>query len=331
MRIVSSVTSVSWIPSEGVPGPMKAGFESGALHYDEPPDSQLGSLAEWRADDRFRFANELRAWVEVDDEGAITDCGHEGQGWMGSTTLRFGSNEATVPAVAFPDLRPEVEIGDGFVTFRQTTGGRAGLKGPRRLRVPPFVAVQAPVVWTTLELTIRVDGSASGRLIGGSGFPRHWVYDADGRLVAKSGELRFSDWYHTAVEERSPWASFDEAITVTDAGTETERALSTALLHGGHRSKIRKLKAGSALTRQGERADDVYLVLDGVLEVDVDGVVVAELGPGSVVGERAGFEAGERTSTLRARTRTVVAVASPDAVDPALLRELVTSHQRETA
>jgi hypothetical protein len=67
MRYESSVTSVSWIPSEAVEGIVRYGFDVGPGHYDDPPPDTLGDLHEWRAADRFRFANQLRAWIEVDD------------------------------------------------------------------------------------------------------------------------------------------------------------------------------------------------------------------------------------------------------------------------
>ena len=62
MRYESSVTSLSWIPSEAVTGSMKAAFESGLAHYDNPPPDELtpageDSLAALQAADRFRFAN----------------------------------------------------------------------------------------------------------------------------------------------------------------------------------------------------------------------------------------------------------------------------------
>src|SRR5262245_13592542 len=58
MRVESSVTSVSWIPSEAVTGAvLKGTFESGFTHYDEPPPETLDDLEELRALGRFRFAN----------------------------------------------------------------------------------------------------------------------------------------------------------------------------------------------------------------------------------------------------------------------------------
>ena len=81
MRYESSVTSLSWIPSEAVTGSMKAAFESGLAHYDNPPPDELTpsgeqSLAALQAADRFRFANVLKAWIETDGAGRITDAGY---------------------------------------------------------------------------------------------------------------------------------------------------------------------------------------------------------------------------------------------------------------
>ena len=76
MRYESSVTSLSWIPSEAVTGPQPVAFESGLTHYDDPPPAQIADLAALQAADRFRFANLLRAWIEVGDSGQVTDCGY---------------------------------------------------------------------------------------------------------------------------------------------------------------------------------------------------------------------------------------------------------------
>lgn len=47
----------------------------------------------------------------------------------------------------------------------------------------------------------------------------------------------------------------------------------------GDRS-IRKLEPGVELTTQGEAGDELYLVLDGLLQVEVDGTVIAEVATG---------------------------------------------------
>src|SRR4051812_12780973 len=54
MKVKSRVVAVSWIPSEAVKGAMKAPFELGLAHYDEPLPDVLGDLEEWAAQDLFR-------------------------------------------------------------------------------------------------------------------------------------------------------------------------------------------------------------------------------------------------------------------------------------
>src|SRR5207247_2518141 len=84
---------------------------AGRVHIDPPPPEVLEDLDALKAADRFRVANHLRAWIEVDD-GRIGDYGHAGGGQIGSTTLRLGARDLTFAAMAFPDLRPKPEIGD---------------------------------------------------------------------------------------------------------------------------------------------------------------------------------------------------------------------------
>ena len=111
MRIEGSVTAISWIPSEAIQGMPKLPFELGVGHYDEPPPDRLehGDLGRLRDADRFREANDLTAWIEVED-GVIVDAGYGGGGLVGSTTFRLGPKAITVPGVAFDVLRPEPEI-----------------------------------------------------------------------------------------------------------------------------------------------------------------------------------------------------------------------------
>ncbi len=47
-RFESSVTAVSWIPSDAITGPSKVPFELGVTHYDEPPPDVLQDLEELR-------------------------------------------------------------------------------------------------------------------------------------------------------------------------------------------------------------------------------------------------------------------------------------------
>jgi hypothetical protein len=330
VRIESSVTAVSWIPSEAISGFTKLPFETGITHYDAPPPDRLGDLEAWRVEDRFREANELRAYIEVED-GRIVGHGHLGRGRIGSTRVRLGRAAVTFPALALPDLRPEPEVGPDSVRFVQTVGGRTGLPSPRPVPRKPFFQLWSAIAWTTLALTIRADGSSQGELIGASPFPRHWVYDADGTLVAKSGVTDFAKWFSDSFGDHTPWGSYDSPALVTAVETAMERQLSGAIMHGDAAAQVRHLKAGDILVRQGDAGDEVYLLLDGVLAVDVDDDVVAEVGPGAILGERAILEGGRRSATLRAVTPCRIAVTSGERLDAADLAAVAAGHRREEA
>lgn len=155
------------------------------------------------------------------------------------------------------------------------------------------------------------------------------MYDGEGKLSAKSGTIDFSAWYRRAFGKYSPWGERDSPALATAVETALERQLSVQLMRGSAKPKIRKVKAGSAITEQGQVADDLFLVLDGVVRVDVDGRRLAEYGPGSLHGERAALEGGKRTSTVRAVTHCTLAVASADEVDRQALVALSSGHRRE--
>src|ERR1035441_5278666 len=144
MPIEASVTSISWIPSEAISGlGTKLPFEVGVAHYDQPPPDVVGDLDALRAADRFRFANRLSGWIDVED-GRVVGHGQSGGGMIGSTTLRIGSRQATFAAVALSDLHPEPKVSDTEVTFVQTSGGRTWVPPPPPGRPPPLLQVAAP-------------------------------------------------------------------------------------------------------------------------------------------------------------------------------------------
>ncbi len=186
---------MSWIPSEAVEGSQRLAFDAGMAHYDEPLPDAIEDLEELRDADRFRFANVLQAWIEVDEKGRITDYGQGGGGLMGATTVKVGPVARTFEAIG---LQPE----------------------------------------------------------------------------------------------------------------------------------LRKIKAGDALVRQGERGSEVFLLLDGVLRVEEDGVRLAEYGPGVLLGERTALEEGRRTSTLVAVTPCRVAAVKARELDRGALQELSKDHRR---
>ena len=327
-RFESSVTAVSWIPSEAITGPSKIPFEIGVTHYDEPPPDRLADLDELRTSDRFREANELRAFIEVDG-GRIVNSGHLGQGHIGATTVRVGPAALRFPAVQLPDIQSKPEAGPSSVRFVQTVGGRMGLPTPRPVPHKPFVQFWPSIAWTTLALTINTDGSSSHELVGASPFPRHWIYDHDGRLVEKSGVIDFGKWFNDSFGERTPWGEQDSPAVVAAVESALERSLSSVIMSGGAKPTIRTVPEGENLVRQGEPGTEVFLILDGIFVVEVDDRQVAEIGPGAVVGERASLLNGTRTATLWARTPGRVASVPHDALDSDALGSLAATHRRE--
>ena len=123
MRIESSVTSISWIPSEAVAGVTRIPFEAGVSHYDDPPPDQWADLDSLLGPEGARFANDLRAWIEVQD-GTITGYGQTGAGRVSNTLIRLAGMRVQVEAVVYPELRPEPVVGADFVRF---TGSRMKL------------------------------------------------------------------------------------------------------------------------------------------------------------------------------------------------------------
>ena len=329
MRYESSVTSLSWIPSEAVTGVSRTAFDSGFTHYDDPPPAQLDDVDELQKADRFRFANLLRAWIEVDDGGRITGGGYSGGGLMGASTVKLGMLRHTFQAVALPDLKRAPEMGDGWMRFVQTTGGRTAIPAPRPVRRRPFIQWQAPLVWTTLSLTLHADGRAEYAVTGASRFPRHWIYGADSKLGHKSGLTDYANWAQVSFGRRTPWGDEDSPALVTAVETALEQSLSVQLMHGGAKPRISHLEPGAELVRQGDFGQDIYLVLDGVIRVERDGERLAEYGPGAMLGERAALEGGTRTATLAAVTKCRVAAVPAVQLDLSDLAELATGHRRE--
>ena len=64
------------------------------------------------------------------------------------------------------------------------------------------------------------------------------------------------------------------------------------------------------------------MLLDGVFDVEIDGEVVAQVGSGAIVGERAVLGDGRRTATFRAVRSSRVAVIGADAISRPDLDEI---------
>lgn len=309
---------------------MKGAFAAGVSHYDSPPPAHLTDLDGMRDADAFRFANRLSAWADFDG-ARVVDCGQDGGVVMGATTVKIGGVGMTFAAVTMPDRRPDPEIGDGWVRFTQTSGGRTALPLPRKISKPPFVKLQSPLVWSTLRVMLHADGRSGVELTGASPFPRHWVYDADDTVALKAGVAKWSAWLGQPSWQATPWGDQDSPVIVAQAESELERTMSGLLMHGAHKPKVRTVAAQNVLVEQGEWSKDLYLVLDGILQVIVDGQALGVVGPGAVLGERAILENSRRTATLKALTQVRVAAAPSDCIDREALVRLADLHRREDA
>ena len=104
-------------------------------------------------------------------------------------------------------------------------------------------------------------------------------------------------------------------------------------MRGAGKPQIRTIRQGATLVEQGDADDgELYMLLNGVLVVEVDGEPVAEIGPGAVFGERAGLDGGgQRTATLRAVTDCKFAAAPIAGIDVERLGELAGGHRRVEA
>jgi hypothetical protein len=316
MRVESRVFSVSWVPSDIVTGAARLPFAVGVAHPDEPPPDRVEDVQELVRSGRARQANDLRAWVEFDEDGTPTAWGYD----------ETADGDSDASRAEFPLLRRDPEVGSNEVKFIQTAGGRLGGSVPRRVRDKPFLRFVAPVAWTTLALTTSSDGSSRGELVGASSFPRHWLYDQDGILKGKSAEADFRRWLEDASTERTPWGAEDSPQFVAVAESALERSLAGRIMRTS--PHVRTVPEGTMLVGEGDADDTMFLVLDGVLDVAVGGQTVAEVGPGAIVGERAAAE-GRRSATLQARTACRVVPLDPSWLSPTEREQLAAAHRRE--
>jgi Cyclic nucleotide-binding domain len=322
MRIDASATAITWLPFGALERIPVVPLELAVAHHDEPPPALVPDLDELRRQDAFREANELDAWVEVSGH-EIADFGQAGHSLMGDGP-ELEAQQVFFPAVEFPVIQPEPEIGDGWVRFTQTAGGRIGLPAHKPVVGRPYFHVGAVSAWTTIELVIHADGTTKTRLIAASPFPRHSLYGSDRRLVGVFGADEFE------LGEGTPWG--DEAMPAFAAAVESEleRRLATSILRQGAKLVRRRVGRGETLVEQGEPGRDLFVLLDGVFDVEINGEVVAQVGSGAILGERAVLRDGRRTATLRAVRSSRVAVIGSDAIGRQELREISASRVRAT-
>lgn len=76
----------------------------------------------------------------------------------------------------------------------------------------------------------------------------------------------------------------------------------------------RRLGPGEVLMEQGVLSDSLYILIDGSVEVSTAGKVIAELGPGEVLGEISLLDSRPPIGTVTAQTENTILAVSYDAL-----------------
>jgi Cyclic nucleotide-binding domain len=321
MRIDASATAITWLPFAALDRMPFVPLELAVAHYDEPPPTTAPDLERLRRQDAFREANKLEAWIEVVDS-EIVDYGQRGLSLISDPRLELEQRQVAFPSIEFPVIQPEPEVGDEWARFTQTVGGRIGLPVPRPVAGRPYFHVGAISAWTALEVLIHTDGSSESRLLAASPFPRHSLYGSDGRLLDVYGGVEFE------LGDGSPWGNEETPAFAAAVESELERKLATSILRTGAKLVRRRVAPGETLVEQGRAGVDLFILLDGLLDVEVDGETVAQVGSGAILGERGVLGDGLRTATLRAVRSSRVAVVGSDQIARPQLLEISASRAR---
>jgi hypothetical protein len=321
MRIDASATAITWLPFAALDRMPFVPLELAVAHYDEPPPTTAPDLERLRRQDAFREANKLEAWIEVVDS-EVVDYGQRGLSLISDPRPELEQRQVAFPSIEFPVIQPEPEVGDGWARFTQTVGGRIGLPVPRPVAGRPYFHVGAISAWTTLEVLIHSDGSSETRLLAASPFPRHSLYGSDGRLLEVYGGVEFE------LGDGSPWGNEETPAFAAAVESELERKLATSILRTGAKLVRRRVAPGETLVEQGRAGVDLFILLDGLLDVEVDGETVAQVGSGAILGERGVLGDGLRTATLRAVRSSRVAVVGSDQIARPQLLEISASRVR---
>lgn len=72
-----------------------------------------------------------------------------------------------------------------------------------------------------------------------------------------------------------------------------------------------RVEDGHVLTAQDERADEAFIIVSGTVTVKRNGRKIAELGPGSMIGELGLLDRGTRTATVTANGPVDLLVIGP--------------------
>jgi hypothetical protein len=177
------------------------------------------------------------------------------------------------------------------------------------------------LAWSTIVLIVHADGTSESEIADASLFPRHYLYDAAGRLTHKTALIRYKDWLRRSEQENSPWAGVRRAVPIAGVKAEAERSLADTILVSARYDQYR-MPVGAMLGSVSLRDDQVAVVLDGLLVVLIDDEPAVELGPGAILDPSQRSQESKQHAKIRAQTATRLAVLSRDQIDSDALLEV---------
>jgi CRP-like cAMP-binding protein len=93
-------------------------------------------------------------------------------------------------------------------------------------------------------------------------------------------------------------------------------------------AKLAHVDDGTVVFHQGDEADRFFVLVDGAVEVERDGEVLATLGPGAFFGESALLVKGRRSATVRCASACSLWSVSYEAFDAAVSHHLLADAER---
>jgi hypothetical protein len=179
----------------------------------------------------------------------------------------------------------------------------------------------APLAWSTIALTLYIDGTSESEIADASAFPRHYLYDSAGQLTHKSALIRYKDWLYRSEQERSPWAGVHEPVPTTQVKQRAERSLADTILVSARYEQY-QLPAGAMLGSHPIRDDQVAVLLDGLMVILIDDEPAVEIGPGAIFDPSTRIAESKEHAKIRARTPARFALLSRSDVDSDALHEV---------
>lgn len=98
--------------------------------------------------------------------------------------------------------------------------------------------------------------------------------------------------------------------------------------HVARAAKLAQVAADTAVFEQGDEADRFFVLVDGAVQVERDGQVLATLGPGAFFGESALLVKGRRSATVTTVAQSSLWSISYEAFDAAVSHHLLADDER---